>query len=182
MGDVVFQPEQSLEQKPTTKEKKWFLSVLKVGAVIVLGTVGIFAYQNFQLISKQASQIQPVPTPILAYPSTVSAPSYISKIDASLSFLQGCRITGQCIEEEKEIVASESVSVSIRFVSELKDSEIKFFEDLGVQFLRIDGEVSYSGTIYGADISWDKIGDVEKEDSVLRIESTWQPGLVPPSN
>ena len=60
--------------------------------------------------------------------------------------------------------------------------KIKSFENLGVQFIKVGGKISQSGTIYGAYIPWNKIRDVEKEGDVLRIESAWTPGVHPPTN
>jgi hypothetical protein len=181
---------QEVTQSPTQtpeapKQKSWLIIGLVILVLLLLGTTGFLAYQNYQLkqqISKEVREIKSSPTPTLISPSPAPTPSYISKIDASLSFLQECRKVGECPEDVKEIVASDSVSVSIMFTHELGDSEIKSFEKLSIQFHQIDGKVSQIGTIYGVDIPWDKISDVEKEEAILQIESSWHPGLYPPSN
>jgi len=108
--------------------------------------------------------------------------SYLSKIDATLDLLLTLRGQEQIPEDINDIVMKDTVSVSINFARELDNSEIQAVEKLGATFKRLNGDVAHSGTIYGADVPWDKIDDLSEIESVVRIESTWQPGMENPDN
>ncbi|KAF5431868.1 S-layer like family, C-terminal region [Candidatus Methanophagaceae archaeon] len=108
---------------------------------------------------------------------------FLSKIDAALDLLLTLRGEEQIPEEMKEIVISNTVNVSINFTHELNTSEIQLIEELGVKFARLhDGEIAHSGTIYGAEIPWDRTEDLAELESVVRIESAWQLGIENPAN
>jgi hypothetical protein len=164
--------------KLVTNNKKGVVFIPFIITFVVLGIAGFLVYQNYQLKQPASNKTQKTNTSSTTTPTS----TYTSKINASLSFLQECRKTGRCPEKAKGAAMSQFASVSIRFTHILSGVEIKSFEKLGVQFRLVDGVISQSGTIYGADVPWNKIGDVEKESTVLLIESAWQPGLVPPSN
>lgn len=110
------------------------------------------------------------------------SPSYLSKIDATLDFLLYLRGHDQIPEGMKAIVMKDTVSVSIKFIHELDDSEIHSVEELGVIFKRLNSGVAHSGTIYGADVPWHRIYDLAELESIVRIESTWLPGMEDPDN
>ena len=108
---------------------------------------------------------------------------FLSKIDATLDLLLTLRGEEQIPEEMEEIVISNTVNVSINFTHELNTSEIQLIEELGVEFARLhDGEIAHSGTIYGAEIPWDRVDDLAELESVVRIESAWQLGIENPAN
>jgi hypothetical protein len=108
------------------------------------------------------------------------SPSYLSKIDATLDFLLYLREQDEIPEAMKAIVMKDTVSVSIKFTHELGDSEIHSIEELGVIFKKFNGDVAHSGAIYGADVPWHKIHDLAELESIVRIESTWLPGMEAP--
>ena len=112
--------------------------------------------------------------------SRKTTPTNFCKIGANLDLLLTLRGDGQFPEEMREIIKKDTVSVSINFSHELDAAEIQFIEELGIKFNRLDGEVAHSGTIYGADVPWDKLKDLVAIKSVIRVESAWQPGLQSP--
>jgi hypothetical protein len=108
---------------------------------------------------------------------------YHSKIDSTLSLLLTFRGKGQIPHEMKEILMKDTVSVSIKFSHKLNAYEIRLIEALGLKFKRLPkGEIAHSGTIYGAEVLWDKVDDLTELESVVRIESAWQPGVENPGN
>lgn len=108
---------------------------------------------------------------------------YHSKIDSALSLLLNFRGKEQIPHEMKEILMKDTVSVTIKFSRKLNAHEIRSIEALGVKFARIPkGEIAHSGTIYGAEVLWDRVDDLTELESVLRIESAWQPGVENPGN
>lgn len=108
---------------------------------------------------------------------------YQSKIDSTLNLLLTLRGKEQVPHEMKKIVTNDTVSVSIRFTHVLNANEVRSIEKLGLRFARLpNGEIAHSGTIYGADVLWDKVYDLIELDSVVRVESTWQPGIENPDS
>ncbi len=86
-------------------------------------------------------------------------------------------------QEMREILMRDTVSVSIRFTHELNASDVKSIEELGLEFVRLpNGEIAHSGTIYGAEVPWDRVDDLAQLESVIRIESGWQPGVEDPAS
>ncbi len=122
------------------------------------------------------------------YPSCEEAESvpmspFLSKIDATLSLLLTLRGEEQVPQEMREILMRDTVSVSIRFTHELNASDVKSIEELGLEFVRLpNGEIAHSGTIYGAEVPWDRVDDLAQLESVIRIESGWQPGVEDPAS
>jgi hypothetical protein len=107
---------------------------------------------------------------------------YLSKTDATLDLLLTLRGEDQVPDEIREIIESDTVSVSINFSHVLDSGEIRSLEESGLRFTRLSGEVAHSGTIYGAEVPWDKLEDLVILESVIRVESTWQPGIHSPEN
>ena len=108
---------------------------------------------------------------------------YHSKTDATLDLLLTLKRREQVPQEMKEIIMRDTVSVSIRFNHVLNTSEVESIEELGLKFVRLpDGKIAHSGTIYGADVPWDRVYDLAKLEKVVRIESTWKPLMEEPIN
>jgi hypothetical protein len=108
---------------------------------------------------------------------------YLSKIGATLDLLLTLRERKQIPQEMRDILMRDTVSVSIRFVYVLDASEVSSIEELGLKFAVLpNGEIAHSGTIYGAEVPWNKVYDLAKLEKVVRIESTWKPKIEQPIN
>ncbi len=108
---------------------------------------------------------------------------YLSKIGSTLDLLITLRERNQIPPEMKDILMRETVSVSIRFTHVLDDSEVRSLENLRLKFARLpSGEAAHSGTIYGADVPWERVRDLAKLPTVNRIESTWKPKVELPNS
>ncbi len=136
---------------------------------------GAAALAQFQDLDGRAVSVE--------WEGTGQTPSpYASKIGATLDLLLTLRGTDEIPEDMREITQRDTVRVSINFSHELNASEIRSLEEQEVRFIRLDGEVAHSGTIYGADVPWDRIEDLTEVESVVRVESAWQPGLQSPAD
>jgi hypothetical protein len=124
-----------------------------------------------------SSAAPPTPTP----PQPMTATSSMTKIGATLSMLQVMRQTQTYSNEVAEIVETETVSVNIQFTHTLDEPAIQAIEDSGVIFHRVDDAVSHVGTIYSADVPWEAIALLADRQDVVRIESAWKPGAIPPA-
>ena len=106
-----------------------------------------------------------------------------NKIRSSLAFLQS-------IEEHPEItpasadvsdvVSHDFVSVDIEFGHELSQAEIQSLETIGINFVKIDGNVAHTGRFYGANVPWTKIDTLVSMSDIVQIDSTWHPGIADP--
>jgi len=106
---------------------------------------------------------------------------YLSKIGAILDLLLTLRERKQIPQEMRHVLMRDTVSVSIRFIQVLNASEVSSIEELGLKFAVLpSGEIARSGTIYGAEVPWDKVCDLAKLEKVVRIESTWKPKIEQP--
>jgi subtilisin family serine protease len=108
---------------------------------------------------------------------------YLSKTDAVLDFLTTIQAapvqpdlaaTSQVI---RSALQTQHVGVSIRFDHELSEIESTDLEKEGLVFVRIDGAIAHSGTIYGADVPVEYLSKLEERADVVRIESAWKPFL-----
>jgi subtilisin family serine protease len=114
---------------------------------------------------------------------------YLSKTDSALELLLLLaerevqpKLTSELGMAVAGVAATQSVSVSIRFDHELSEAEIADLEALGLIFVYLNGEVAHSETIYGAEIPVGCVDALKDRTDVLRIESTWQPGMQHPLN
>lgn len=106
---------------------------------------------------------------------------YLSKKDATLDLLLSLRGKEQVPQEMKEILMRDTVKVSVIFKHELTASEIQSIEELGIEFVRLpNGDIAHSGTIYGAELPWDKVNDFAELKIVVRMESAWEVGVKEP--
>ncbi len=106
---------------------------------------------------------------------------FLSKIGATLDMLLALRGKKEIPREMGHILKRDTVSVSIRFSHELNALAVESIEKLGLKFTRLpNGDIARSGTIYGAEIPWDKVYDLSKLEKVVRIESAWQPKVEAP--
>ena len=130
-----------------------------------------------------------MPETVTTYPTDAREPSlpkpvesHTSKIGASLAFLESVREEGTFPEEVKGIVTGDGVDVSIRFTHVLSDSEIQSIEGLGIEFMRLNDDIVHSGTIYVAKVPWNRIHDLARMETVIRMESVWKPAREAPAN
>lgn len=106
---------------------------------------------------------------------------YHSKIGAGLDLLLTLRNREDFPQDIKHILIRNTVSVSVNFTHELNASEMQPIEALGVTFKRLpNGEIAHTGTVYGAAVPWDRVGDLAELENVVRIESTWKPKVERP--
>lgn len=111
--------------------------------------------------------------------SPVHANRGIRRMDSTLRLLEGFRTTRSAGKVAGGRAARDSVAVSIRFAHALLGKEIAELEGIGVRFHRMNGQILHVGRIYGAWVDWDGLHRVREWPSVERIESSWQPKVVP---
>lgn len=119
--------------------------------------------------------------------ASAQTPSYLSKTGATLELLLALAeaevqpsLTSDLGKAVCSVAQTQSFSVSIRFDHELCEAEIAALEAQGLIFVRVNGEVAHSGTIYGAEMPIAYVDALKERSDVLRIESTWQLGLENP--
>ena len=105
-----------------------------------------------------------------------------TKICSTLALLSDLKVSTQRAPHKEMFKAMEEnfAVVSIRFTHEPNNFEVRSIESLGVRFTQIGGEIAHVGTIYGAEVPWDRIDDLAGLPEVVLIESVWQPGVVLP--
>jgi subtilisin family serine protease len=111
----------------------------------------------------------------------------ISKIDSTLGFLITLYEEDVKVNERSplfsvlnKIEETNAIDVSIRADHILSAWEIKEFQDLGVQFCTVNGEIAQVGRIYGARVPVHVIWKLADEKSVQFIESVWSPAVNAP--
>jgi hypothetical protein len=110
-------------------------------------------------------------------------PAPLSKIDSALDLLLTLRGSLEIPAEMEHALRRDTVSVSIKFSHQLDAPELQSMSQLGVDFQKLpDGAIAQTGSIYGADVPWDKVDDLAEVPSVIRIESTFQPGVEAPGH
>jgi len=78
-------------------------------------------------------------------------------------------------------ITKQTVSLDVEFSDILSEDAIAQLEtDLGVAFVRIDGQVMHTDNIYPLQIPWTRVGELIARQDVLRIESSVNPFEVPP--
>ena len=104
---------------------------------------------------------------------------YQTPIDSSLSWLIYWRDLGEPYPEDlNDVLSEEKVHVDIEFDHELNNSEIQYFENSGINFTKLDGEIAHTGRFYGARVPWDELDKLLNMSIVRQVESLWQ--MVPP--
>ena len=153
-------------QKPTQEKKsnKWLLISLAIFALAVLGVVGFFAYQNYQLkepvISKKDAPISsptPMPTEVLSPTPTIGATAnWLSYADESVcyTFKYPQEITFKIRPEEKIIHLSlwgptqkqdtefyDGISLSFSFPLEIGGAALSDYVDSQIEESKQHGEI-----------------------------------------
>jgi len=107
------------------------------------------------------------------------------KIDSSLRLLRDLKNRPQGLSksfdsEVRAAVSSDKAVVTIKFDHVLSASEIDGYENDGVEYFYIDGEVARTRAIYPARIPWSRIDVLEARTDVVRMESAWKPCMKHP--
>ncbi len=76
----------------------------------------------------------------------------------------------------QSIVSAPELKVTVRFAQQIDPVD---WINRGLRLRQSNGRFSGSGSIYGADVSWDEINRWVAEPEVLMISSDWNPKIVP---
>ncbi len=152
------------------------MKVTRLGFLILVATVLLSVL--FVLVENRTGNMRA---------ANAQTPSYLSKTGSTLDFLLTLaerkvqpRLASELGEKVASMVETQSLSVSINFDHELSEAEIAGLEAQGFIFVRVNGEVAHSGTIYGAKMPIGSVDALKERTDVLRIESVWQPGVEDP--
>jgi len=71
------------------------------------------------------------------------------------------------------------IPVNVMFVHQLSEEEIGEMESLGLQFIRVNGQILHTGPIYSANATVDALFALARSDLVVRIEHAKPPESLP---
>jgi len=120
---------------------------------------------------------------ILVLCLAVSSPRAESqKLDTPLRFLKSRHTVAPARARTgaaARALASDRVTVTVKFDHVLTDAEIADLEGTGASFFRVDGAVGHTGPIYTVHVPWEALDGIAGREEVVRMSSGWRPAVLP---
>ncbi len=108
---------------------------------------------------------------------------FSSKISPGLKFLESCR-ERNILEKlhtpgRGKFFNQDWVKVAIVFNDIPSTSLITDLENKGIKFNRLNGRILHTKKVYGAEVLWSLLNELENQEDILQIDPVWYPKELP---